>query len=41
MYNQITSAELGADVVKPKAIASDWYPFFADPGTGPIRGAAA
>jgi hypothetical protein len=35
LYNQITSAELGAGMVKPKAIASDWYPFFTDPRNGP------
>ena len=35
LYNQVTSAELGAEVVKPKAIASDWYPFFSDPEIGP------
>ena len=34
-YNKITSAELAADLMKPKAIACDWYPFFSDPNNGP------
>ncbi len=35
MYNQVTSAELAAQMVKPKAIAYDAYPFFSDPENGP------
>ena len=35
MYNQATSAELAADLVRPKAIAYDAYPFFSDPENGP------
>lgn len=34
-YNQVTSAELAADVVRPKAITSDWYPFWSDRESGP------
>ncbi|MFX1394283.1 MAG: hypothetical protein ACFFAH_11975 [Promethearchaeota archaeon] len=35
-YNRVDSVEAARDIIKPRIIAYDIYPFFADPNYGPI-----
>jgi len=41
MYNQVASVEAASDIIQPRIIPIDLYPFFADPQSGPTTPSAS